>query len=112
MKYHPDQGGDQEKFKEINEAYQVLGDDAKRRQYDQFGHAAGGNGGFGGGAKKIVGPDGPLPTTACPVCRGLFIEPPISPSGATCVLCGQPAGPSHANTLCGPLIRHRRRSHE
>lgn len=49
MKYHPDQGGDQEKFKEINEAYQVLGDDAKRSQYDQFGHA-GAQGGFGGGS--------------------------------------------------------------
>jgi len=37
-KYHPDKaGGDEEKFKEINEAYQVLSDENKRRQYDQFG---------------------------------------------------------------------------
>ena len=37
-KFHPDkQGGDEAKFKEINEAYQVLGDDKKRAQYDQFG---------------------------------------------------------------------------
>lgn len=38
-KYHPDKshGGDEAKFKEINEAYQVLGDENKRRQYDQFG---------------------------------------------------------------------------
>jgi len=36
--YHPDKkGGDEKKFKEINEAYQVLSDDNKRRQYDQFG---------------------------------------------------------------------------
>lgn len=39
MKYHPDKGGDAEKFKEISEAYAVLSDDNKRKQYDQFGHA-------------------------------------------------------------------------
>lgn len=33
-KYHPDKGGDPEKFKEINEAYQVLSDEKKRREYD------------------------------------------------------------------------------
>lgn len=45
-KYHPDkQGGDEAKFKEINEAYQILSDDNKRAQYDQFGEA-GANGGF------------------------------------------------------------------
>ena len=36
-KYHPDKGGDAEKFKEVNEAYQVLSDQKKRAQYDQFG---------------------------------------------------------------------------
>lgn len=37
-KYHPDKsGGDEGRFKEINEAYQVLGDEKKRAQYDQFG---------------------------------------------------------------------------
>src|SRR3989304_5176184 len=36
--FHPDKhGGSEERFKEINEAYQVLGDDTKRQQYDQFG---------------------------------------------------------------------------
>lgn len=58
-KYHPDMNpGDKEaeiKFKEASEAYAVLSDADKRRQYDQFGHAAfdggagGGAGGFGGG---------------------------------------------------------------
>jgi molecular chaperone DnaJ len=52
-KYHPDKsGGDEKKFKEINEAYQVLSDKTKRQQYDQFGQTfeqAGRNGqGFGG----------------------------------------------------------------
>lgn len=53
--YHPDvnkEEGAAEKFKEIGEAYAVLSDESKRRQYDQFGHAAfdqnGGAGGFGG----------------------------------------------------------------
>jgi molecular chaperone DnaJ len=36
-KYHPDKGGDEKKFKEINEAYQVLSDKKKREQYDKFG---------------------------------------------------------------------------
>jgi molecular chaperone DnaJ len=52
-KYHPDKsGGDEAKFKEINEAYQVLSDKAKRSQYDQFGQTfnqAGGGGGQGFG---------------------------------------------------------------
>ena len=39
LKYHPDKGGDAEKFKEISEAYAVLSDENKRKQYNQFGHA-------------------------------------------------------------------------
>ena len=38
-KYHPDAGGDEAKFKEINEAYEVLSDDKKRKLYDQYGTA-------------------------------------------------------------------------
>mgnify|MGYP001562023196 CR=1 FL=1 len=53
-KHHPDKnGGDEKKFKEINEAFQVLGDDSKRKHYDQLGTAGGFSGdfsqGFGGG---------------------------------------------------------------
>ena len=44
-KYHPDKGGDEKKFKEINEAYQVLSDKSKREQYDQFGRTFDGAGG-------------------------------------------------------------------
>lgn len=47
--HHPDKGGESEKFKEINEAYQVLGDERKRSAYDQFGHAGVNNGGPGQG---------------------------------------------------------------
>ncbi len=58
LKHHPDRsGGDEAKFKEVNEAYEVLSDSQKKAAYDQFGHAAGaanaggpqGGGPFGGG---------------------------------------------------------------
>jgi len=67
-KYHPDKNsGDEAKFKEVNEAYQVLSDEGKRAQYDQFGadgpqmNGAGGFGGFdfsnfgGGGFQNADG---------------------------------------------------------
>jgi molecular chaperone DnaJ len=66
VEFHPDkEGGDETKFKEVNEAYEVLKDDKKRQRYDQFGHAgvgssAGGAGdpfggfsGFGGQGQNV-----------------------------------------------------------
>lgn len=55
--YHPDkEGGDEVKFKEANEAYQVLSNDQKRAQYDRFG-SAGPNAGFGGQGQGFGGFD-------------------------------------------------------
>jgi molecular chaperone DnaJ len=56
VKHHPDkEGGDETKFKEINEAYEVLKDKQKRQRYDQFGHAGVGGSSGGGGGNPFEG---------------------------------------------------------
>lgn len=69
VKHHPDKGGDEHKFKEINAAYEILSDPEKRQKYDKYGleglqEGGGGGGGaedlfsmfFGGGSKRGSGP--------------------------------------------------------
>lgn len=72
LEFHPDRNkaADAEsKFKEVNEAYEILSNDQKRQTYDQFGHAAfdpsagGGFGGFGGFGGTRSGRSGPFTYT-------------------------------------------------
>ncbi len=59
LKWHPDKNkssGAEEKFKEINEAYEILSDPKKKETYDQFGHAAFSQGFPGGGADRQQDP--------------------------------------------------------
>lgn len=60
VKHHPDkEGGDESKFKEASEAYEVLKDKQKRQRYDQFGHAGvGGAAGGGAGGNPFEGFNG------------------------------------------------------
>lgn len=56
--YHPDmnkEAGAEEKFKEVNEAYEILSDENKKAAYDRYGHAAFSQGGAGGGAGGFGG---------------------------------------------------------
>lgn len=84
MKYHPDrtQGNKEleEKFKEIQEAYEVLSDKQKRANYDQYGHAAFEQGGFGGGG--FSGADFGIFLV---ICSGIFLVVVVL-ANASCVV--------------------------
>ena len=74
-KYHPDAGGSEAKFKEINEAYEGLSDDKKRKLYDQYGTANENQipRGWGGGSVnvevQVVSAAGPISSKASAVAR-------------------------------------------
>lgn len=97
MKYHPDRNpGDKEaedKFKEANEAYEVLSDASKRAAYDQYGHAGvdpnmggGAGAGFGGASFSDIFGDVFSDFFGCKTCNGSGAKPGTTP--VTCTTCG------------------------
>src|SRR5215210_5084401 len=61
-KLHPDSGGDEERFKEVSAAYDVLGDESKRKEYDEVRKLGPVGAGFGGGGGDPFGNGNPFNT--------------------------------------------------
>ena len=84
LKHHPDRGGGKEaedKFKQVNEAYQVLSNPDKRAQYDRFGRVSG-NGGMPTGEPNFGGFEFNLKVSLAkpsPPCRPQWKLPPPKP---------------------------------
>jgi len=69
LEWHPDRNKSSqaaEKFKEVNEAYEILSNPQKKQTYDQFGHAAFSQGGPGFGGHEIILPLRLLRLLTCP----------------------------------------------
>lgn len=96
--HHPDAGGDEAKFKEINEAYEVLSDDKKREMYDQYGTAnenqipfQGGNP-FGGGNPSVAARTPTPPAAEAIPSAALAVEASIGPtSWKACAMVKEPS---------------------
>ena len=107
-KYHPDinkEAGAEDKYKEVQEAYETLSDEQKRAAYDQYG-AAGANGGFGGGAGGFGGFDGSgfggFEDIFSSFFGGGASRNPNAPREATCRTCdGSGAKPGTSPVTCG-----------
>ena len=125
IKYHPDKGGDPEKFKELGTAYQTLSDPKKRQMYDQFGEGAenlhsgfqsaddlfsqffGGGGGFpfSGMGQRNRGPRKPRHDIALElsqIYRGIKMRTQI-PELTTCEVC-QGTGQITSTVQMGPFM--------
>ncbi len=95
--HHPDANpGSEDKFKEISAAYDVLGDPARRKEYDEVRRLGPVAGGFGGGQRSTTGPGGFGVGDLSDLLGGLFGGAGRPPAGARR---GGPSGPARGEDL-------------